>query len=329
MQREQIIIIGAGPCGIAAAIDLKRAGFDPLIIEKRNIAHSISMYPTYMNFFSTPENLEIGDIPFTTANEKPSRLEALNYYRTAALRHELRVHAFVTVNGIKRHDGYFTLESTDRTGKQQVYECNHVIIATGYFDHPNYLGIPGEQLDKVTHFFREAHPYTGMNVAIIGGSNSAIDAALELERVGAKVTIIYRGETYSRSIKPWVRPTIEAKVNKGLIQMRFQSQVAAIDEWSVTIKQPDGNTEKLDNDFVLALTGFHPDRQFMIDAGIIITEEGFPYFNDETMETNIPGLFIAGVVASRYEANEIFIESGRFHGRKIAQYLQNQSLASK
>lgn len=327
MHKEVAIIIGAGPCGIAAAVELQRAGIVPLIIEKQNIAHSISMYPTYMHFFSSPENLEIGDIPFTTANEKPSRLEALNYYRTVALRHKLRVNAFETVMSVKQANGCFELTSVDRFGESKTYYSDNVIIATGYFDHPNYLGIPGEQLDKVTHFFREAHPYTGMNVAIIGGSNSAIDAALELERVGAKVTIVYRGDTYSSSIKPWVRPSIEGKVSKGLIDIRFGSRVVEIEPRTVTIEKADGTREKLANDFVLALTGFHPDRQFMIESGIRIEEEGFPHFDETTMETNVPGLFIAGVVASRYEANEIFIESGRFHGRKIAEYLKSKQQA--
>ncbi|MFD1954726.1 YpdA family putative bacillithiol disulfide reductase [Paenibacillus thailandensis] len=327
MHKEVAIIIGAGPCGIAAAVELQRAGIVPLIIEKQNIAHSISMYPTYMHFFSSPENLEIGDIPFTTANEKPSRLEALNYYRTVALRHKLRVNAFETVTSVKQANGCFELTSVDRFGESKTYYSDNVIIATGYFDHPNYLGIPGEQLDKVTHFFREAHPYTGMNVAIIGGSNSAIDAALELERVGAKVTIVYRGDTYSSSIKPWVRPSIEGKVSKGLIDIRFGSRVVEIEPRTVTIEKADGTREKLANDFVLALTGFHPDRQFMIESGIRIEEEGFPHFDETTMETNVPGLFIAGVVASRYEANEIFIESGRFHGRKIAEYLKSKQQA--
>lgn len=326
MHKEEVIIIGAGPCGIAAAVELQRAGIDALIIEKQNIAHSISMYPTYMNFFSSPENLEIGDIPFTTANEKPSRLEALNYYRTVALRHSVRVNAFETVTEITRHNEGFKLTSVDRYGDNKSYDSSNVIIATGYFDHPNYLGIPGERLEKVTHFFREAHPYTGMNVAIIGGSNSAIDAALELERVGAKVTIVYRGETYSTHIKPWVRPIIEGKVNKGLIDIRFSSRVVEIEPRTLTVETTEGSREKLANDFVLALTGFHPDRQFLIHSGIRIEEEGFPCFDETTMETNVPGLFIAGVVASRYEANEIFIESGRFHGRKIAEYLKGKKL---
>ncbi|MUT67379.1 YpdA family putative bacillithiol disulfide reductase [Paenibacillus sp. NEAU-GSW1] len=323
MEREEAIIIGAGPCGLAAAIELQRIGLRPLIIEKNNLVHSISQYPTYMQFFSTADRLEIGDIPFTSPNEKPYRIEAINYYRTAAVRHELRVNAYETVMKVERNSDGFLVSSVDRFGDERRYASRYVVIATGYFDHPNYLGIPGETLDKVSHFFRESHPYTGMEVAIIGGSNSAIDAALELQRVGAKVTVIYRGDTYSRSIKPWVRPGLEKKVESGEIQMLFQSHVVEIDKRSVTIEAAEGR-RTIPNDFVFALTGFHPDRQFLADTGVIIAEEGYPFFDETTMETNVPGLYLAGVVASKHEANEIFIESGRYHGNKIAQHITSR-----
>ncbi|MBW7477537.1 YpdA family putative bacillithiol disulfide reductase [Paenibacillus oenotherae] len=321
MNTEQIIIIGAGPCGLASAIELQSIGLNPLIIEKRNIVHSISQYPTYMHFFSTPELLEIGNIPFTTANDKPSRLEALNYYRNVALRSKVRVHAYETVKHVSPlSGGGFQLISEDRYGEALTYRAPAVIVSTGYFDHPNELGIPGEQLDKVSHFFREAHPYTGTKVAIIGGSNSAIDAALELERVGADVTVVYRGDSYSPSIKPWVLPTFQSLVGKDRIAIRFQSRVVEIGPRTVTVENGDGR-EQLANDFVLALTGFHPDRDFLTAMGVTIETEGYPTFNDATMETNVPGIYLAGVVASRREANEIFIETGRFHGRKIAAHL--------
>ncbi|MFD2117811.1 YpdA family putative bacillithiol disulfide reductase [Paenibacillus yanchengensis] len=320
MNIEQSIIIGAGPCGLAAAIELGKEGIPSLIIEKRNIVHSISQYPTYMHFFSSPENLEIGNIPFTTANEKPSRLEALNYYRTAAQRHQVNIHPYQSITNIEKENDYFKLTGEDRFQKPLTYYCRNVIIATGYFDNPNMLGIPGETKDKVTHFFRESHPYAGLEVAIIGGSNSAIDAALELERVGAKVTVIYRGAQYSRSIKPWVRPTFEAKVDKGTIRMMFSANVSAIEDDTIVVQTTDG-LETIANDFVLALTGFHPDRRFLQSAGVTIEAEGYPTFNEETMETNVPGIYLAGVVASKHEANEIFIESGRFHGCKIAKHI--------
>ncbi|MGO4372405.1 YpdA family putative bacillithiol disulfide reductase [Paenibacillus sp. 2TAB19] len=323
MQKEEAIIIGAGPCGLAAAIELQRIGLNPLTIEKRNIVYSISQYPTYMQFFSTPDRLEIGDIPFTTASEKPSRLEALHYYRVAAQRHQIRVQAYETIKSIEREDDGFIVKGENRFGEPRAYFARYVIIATGYFDNPNVLGIPGEELDKVSHFFRESHPYVGMQVAIIGGSNSAIDAALELERVGAKVTVIYRGESYSSSIKPWVRPGFEKKVAQGLIQMRFSSTVTAIGNNDITIQGPEG-AELIPNDFVLALTGFHPDRNFLTQTGVTMEAEGYPTFNEATMETNIPGIYLAGVVASRHEANEIFIESGRYHGNKIADHIMSK-----
>lgn len=321
MIQEHTIIIGAGPCGLAAAISLQRIGIKPLIIEKRNIVHSISQYPTYMTFFSTAERLEIGNIPFTSANDKPTRIEALNYYRVAAQRHQLRVQPFMTVTSIEKTEQGFILHAVNQYDEAFQYHAKYVIVATGYFDHPNMLGIPGEELDKVSHFFREAHPYTGLEVAIIGGSNSSIDAALELERVGAKVTIVYRGSEYSSSIKPWVRPIIESKVNNGHIKMLFSSRVTQINNRSIQVTTPNGMIE-LENDFVLALTGFHPDHQFLTSAGVTFEEAGHPTYNPDTMESNVPGIYLAGVVVSRKEdANEIFIESGRFHGDKIAAHL--------
>lgn len=321
MNREHTIIIGAGPCGLAAGIALQRVGITPLIIEKRNIVHSISQYPTYMSFFSSPEVLEIGDIPFTTANDKPSRLEALNYYRTAAQRHKLRIQPYTSITKVTKQDGYFILDAVNQYNEPSQYEAEHVVISTGYFDHPNLLGIPGEDLPKVSHFFREAHPYAGLEVAIIGGSNSSIDAALELERVGAHVTVIYRGAELSKSVKPWVRPVFEGKLAKGTVKLLLSSQVQSISTQHIEVNTPEG-VITLQNDFVLALTGFHPDQPFLTTAGVTIENEGHPTFNEETMESNVPGIYLAGVVVSRkQDANEIFIESGRFHGDKIAAHI--------
>ncbi|PZE21761.1 YpdA family putative bacillithiol disulfide reductase [Paenibacillus xerothermodurans] len=323
---EEIIIVGAGPCGLSAAIELQRLGIQPLIIEKQVVAHSIYLYPTYMQFFSTPELLEIGDIPFTTPNEKPTRLEALHYYRNAASHSALRIQPYHTVNDIaKQADGTFSLEVTSRTGEASVVKARYVIVATGYFDHPNLLGIPGEELAKVTHYYREAHPYTGTKVVIIGGNNSAIDAALDLMRAGAEVTVVYRGEGYSPNIKPWVLPIFESMVNKGRINMHFQSQVIRIDERSVTIRH-NGVEREISNDFVLALTGFRPDRRMLVSAGARINEESTaPVHDPDTMETTVPGLYIAGVAASGSNANEVFIETGRLHGGKIARHIAGKA----
>jgi thioredoxin reductase (NADPH) len=322
---ENVIIIGAGPCGLSAALELQSIGLNPLLIEKNAVVHSIYQYPTYMHFFSTPELLEIGGIPFTTPNDKPTRREALQYYRDVALRRELRIHAYEGATAITRkEDGLFQVDTADRFGFTRSYEARYVVVSTGYFDHPNLLGIPGEGLSKVSHFFQEAHPYTGMKVTIIGGSNSAVDAAMELLRVGAAVTMVYRGEGYSSSIKPWVRPLFEGMVNKGRIRILFESRVVQIDERSITVQpiQLDQPPIVLDNDFVLALTGFRPERTLLTNAGAEVNADStIPTFHPETMETNIPGLYIAGVIAAGREANEIFIESGRHHGELIAKHI--------
>ncbi|RKP53237.1 YpdA family putative bacillithiol disulfide reductase [Cohnella endophytica] len=325
---EQAIIIGAGPCGLSAALELQAVGIEPLLIEKHAVVHSIFQYPTYMQFFSTAEFLEIGGIPFTCPNEKPYRLEALHYYRDVALRRKLRIKAYEEASSIEKlQDGSFRVRTVDRFGGITEYGARNVIVATGYFDHPNLLGIPGEELSKVTHFFREAHPYTGMKVTIIGGNNSAVDAAMELLRVGAEVTIVYRGDDYSPSIKPWVRPMFEGNVAKGKIRMLFSSRVVRIDERSVTVQpNQEGSAEHtIENDFVLAMTGFRPERTLLTDAGAEVNADTtVPAFDPETMETNVPGLFIAGVIAAGREANEIFIESGRFHGKLIAEKIKAQ-----
>lgn len=319
---EEVVIIGAGPCGLSAALELQKIGIQPLIIEKESVVHSIYLYPTHLQFFSTPELLEIGGYPFSTPNEKPTRIEALTYYRNVANRSELRIRPYHKVTAIQvQPDGTYALTVQDRFEHTSTVLTKYVVVATGYFDYPNLLGIPGEQLPKVTHYFREAHPYTGTKVAVIGGSNSAVDAALELLRVGADVTVIYRGETYSPIIKPWVRPIFESMVNKGRITMLFRSCVTNISESTITVSR-DGSEEQLDNDFVLALTGFRPDRSMLREASVAFQEDGeIPIFNPDTMETSSPGLYIAGVIASGRNANEVFIETGRMHGRFIANHI--------
>lgn len=315
---EQVIIIGAGPCGLSAASELKEKGIEPLIIEKGSIVDSIYRYPTFLQFHSTPELLEIGGIPFVTPNEKPTRLEGLTYYRTVAERKELRIRLYERVLAIRPEDGGFELDSEDRYGRKHTYRAKHVIVATGYFDQPNCLQVPGEELPHVSHYFQEAHPYAKMKVAVVGGNNSAVDAALELERVGAEVTVIYRGSELSPYVKAWVRPLFESAVNKGKIRMLFSSQITEIGEGFIMVES-EGEVSRLDNDFVLALTGFRPDRQLLQACGVELDEEtGAPRHNPETMETNVPNLFIAGVIAAGSRANEIFIENGRFHGRSIA-----------
>ncbi|GIP27264.1 hypothetical protein J23TS9_23940 [Paenibacillus sp. J23TS9] len=320
---QDVIIIGAGPCGLSAAIECERRGLSTRIIEKHCLVHSIFLYPTHMQFFSTAEMLEIGDIPFPTSNEKPFRYEALAYYRKVAEHYDLAISQYEEALSLERKgDQSFVVETVDRTGTHHQYEARNVVISTGYFDHPNYIGIPGEDLDKVTHYFREAHPYSGMKVAIIGGSNSAVDAAMELIRVGAKIDMVYRGETVSENIKPWVRPVFEAMVQKGKITVHVQSHVTEISQDSVTIESKDGEISKVDNDFVLALTGFRPDRKLLSSCGVELDGDmEKPLYNTSTMESNVPGLYVAGVIASGRNANEVFIETGREHGVRIAEHI--------
>lgn len=313
VQIEDIIIVGGGPCGLAAAISLQAIGKKPLIIEKGNVVNSIYHYPTHQTFFSTSEKLEIGDVPFLTDNYKPKRNQALVYYREVAKRKSLRINAFEKVSEVsKQGDVFHVITNKNR------YECRFVVVATGYYDHPNYMNVPGEDLPKVYHYFKEAHPYFDKDVCVIGGKNSSVDAALELVKAGARVTVLYRGKEYSPSIKPWILPEFEALVRTGTIKMEFNANVKAITEEKV-IYSVDGLENSINNDFVFAMTGYHPDHQFLQTMGIDIDPEtGRPLFNPDTMETNVEGIYIAGVIAAGNNANEIFIENGRFHGGQIA-----------
>ncbi|MGM0887701.1 MAG: YpdA family putative bacillithiol disulfide reductase [Bacillota bacterium] len=317
MNVEEVIIIGGGPCGLAAAIALKEVGIQSLIIEKGNVVDSIYRYPTHQTFFSSSEKLEIGDVAFIIENRKPVRNQALAYYREVVRRKELRVNTFEKVEKVeKREDGQFLV----KTSKGD-YTALHVIISTGYYDHPNYMCIPGEQLPKVFHYFKEGHPYYNCDVAVIGGKNSSVDAALELVKSGARVSVLYRGSDYSPSIKPWILPEFESLVRNGTIKMEFNANVDRITEDSVIYHV--GDEEKvIKNDFVFAMTGYHPDHSFLAAMGITIDKgTGRPAYNEETMETNVKGLYIAGVLAAGNNANEIFIENGRFHGGLIAYHL--------
>lgn len=321
MNKEEIIIVGGGPCGLAAAIALKKKGLDPLIIEKGNIVNAIYHYPTHQTFFSSSEKLAIGEVPFITENHKPKRNQALVYYREVAKREELRINKYEKVSEIiKTGDTSFKVI----TDKHQ-YSAVNIVIATGYYDNPNYMRIPGEELPKVSHYFKEAHPFFDMDVAVIGGKNSSVDAAIELVKAGARVTVLYRGLEYSPSIKPWVLPEFEALVKTGMVKMVFNATVKEITEDFIVYEQH-GKTKKEKNDYVFAMTGYRPDHAFLKNMGVKIEEEtGRPHFNPDTMETNVEGIFIAGVIAAGNNANEIFIENGRFHGGQIAEAISNRA----
>ncbi|MBS4176543.1 YpdA family putative bacillithiol disulfide reductase [Lederbergia citrea] len=319
MQKEECLIVGGGPCGLAAAIALKEIGKNPLIIEKGNIVNAIYNYPTHQTFFSSSEKLSIGDVPFITVERKPKRNQALTYYREVVRRKDLRINRFETVESIRKEDGLFIVKTNKDT-----YEAKYVVIATGYYDNPNYMGIPGEELDKVLHYFKEGHPYFEAEVAVIGGKNSAVDAALELHNAGAHVTCLYRGSEYSPSVKPWILPEFDALVRSREIKMEFNAHITEITP--STLKYQVGTEMKeITNDFVFAMTGYHPDHEFIGKMGVEINcETGKPYFDPDTMETNVEQLFIAGVIAAGNNANEIFIENGRFHGGRIAKAIQSK-----
>ncbi|MDZ5712033.1 YpdA family putative bacillithiol disulfide reductase [Jeotgalibacillus haloalkalitolerans] len=313
MKNEEVIVIGGGPCGLSAAIELKNKGINPLIIEKGNIVNAIYHYPTHQTFFSSSEKLEIGNVPFIIEQHKPKRNQALVYYREVASRHQLRINRFEKVENVTKQDDLFLIQ-TDK----ELYSTEQVIVATGYYDHPNKLTCPGADLDKVHHYFKEAHPYFDLDVAVIGGKNSAVDAAIELQKAGARVTVLYRGSEYSQSIKPWILPEFEALVKNGSINMIFNAEIKEITHQELIYT--DGFQDiSIKNDIVFAMIGYHPDHSFIEAMGVDIDyDTGRPLFNPETMETNVEGIYIAGVIAAGNNANEIFIENGRFHGKQIA-----------
>ncbi|MDQ0158505.1 YpdA family putative bacillithiol disulfide reductase [Alkalibacillus salilacus] len=321
MKEEKIIIIGGGPCGLSAAIELKRQGFEPLIIEKKNVANSIYHYPTHQTFFSSSEKLEIGQIPFISERQKPVRNEALTYYRTVADRTKLRINTYEKVLNMQSNPDGYHISTVDQNNIAHDYLTTYLVVATGYYDHPNRLDIPGESLPHVSHYFKEAHPFYNQNVVVIGGKNSAVDATLELEKAGAHVTVLYRGADYSSSVKPWILPNFEALVRHNKIQMVFNAEVQKITEEKVHYNIGEANYQA-EADFVFAMVGYHPDHQFLKSIGINIDiETGRPEFNEATMETNISNVYISGVIAAGYNNNEIFIENGRHHGEQIAQHI--------
>ncbi len=313
-KRCDVIIIGAGPCGLACGIAAKEHGLTHLIIEKGCLVHSIFHFPINMTFFSTPELLEIGQVPMIIRDEKPKRLDALQYYRRVAILHALKFRLYERVERIRRTDDGFTVY----THSGRSYPSRWVVLATGYYDHPNLLNIPGEDLPKVSHYYKEAHPYFDQKVAVIGGQNSAVEAALDLHRAGARVTLIHRGPEIGRAVKYWLRPDIENRIREGSIQALFNTRVVEIKNDRLIIVTGGGRQRELANDFVFALTGYHSDNGLLREAGIEFEADGLtPVHDHETLETNVPGLFVAGVLTAGADANKVFIENSRHHGTLI------------
>jgi thioredoxin reductase (NADPH) len=319
-----VMVIGAGPTGMASAIEAQRAGFKVALVDKGCLVNSLFHYPANMVFFTTPELLEIGDIPFTTANQKPNRHEALEYYRNVAQHYRLDVRQYQQVMAVTGYDGAFRVQARDSHGNEHEYRARKIVVATGYYDRPNYVGIAGEELAKVMHYYREPHPYFDMDVLIIGAKNSAAIAALELWRRGARVTLVHRGPGIHGNVKYWIKPDIENRIKNGEVTAYFNSCVLEIRPEQVRIKTPEGE-RAVKNDFVFALTGYHPDYEFLESLGIELTRpEMRPVCDPHTFESNVPGIYVAGVIVAGSRTSEIFIENGRFHGRQIAADLKKK-----
>jgi len=319
-----VVIVGAGPTGLACGIELGRAGVRATLIDKGCVVNSLYNYPTNLVFFTTPELLEIGDIPMTSLNEKPNRTEALKYYRRVADHYKLDIRQYQRVEGVAGEDGAFVATARDEYGEVHTYRAKKVIFSTGYYDLPNYLNVPGENLPKVIHYYREPHPYFGLDVLVVGAKNSAALAALELWWSGARVTMVHRGTEIHRHVKYWIKPNIENRIKNGEIPMYYSSSVTEILPHAVRLQTPSGTVE-LKNDFVFAMTGYRPDFEFLAQHGITLdAETRKPRTNADTFESEVPGIYLAGVIVAGEHTNEIFIENGRFHGKAIAADIARQ-----
>ena len=313
-----LLVVGAGPTGLACAIEAQKAGFRTVLVDKGCLCNSLFHYPAHMTFFTTSERLEIGGIPFPSPNAKPSRDEALQYYRLVAAYYKLDVRQYQCVKRVTGADGAFAVHTEDRFGRPGVIEARKLVISSGYYDLPNFMNIPGENLSKVQHYYVDPHPYFEMNVAVIGGKNSAAIAALELWRSGAHVTLIYRGPGVTPNVKYWIKPDIENRIKDGEIKAFFETDVVEITPDAVIVETPEGR-QTLPNDFVFAMTGYHPDFNFLEQLGVLLEgPDKLPVCNAETLESNVPGIYLAGVIVAGSRTHEIFIENGRFHGRQIA-----------
>ena len=317
---KDLIIIGAGPIGLSCGIEAKKNNLEYLIIDKGMLVNSIFNYPTNTTFFSTSDKLEIGDIPFISHNVKPTRTEALEYYRRVSNSWELNLSLYNEVLKIKNENDYFSI--TTQNGK---FKSRNIVICTGFYDIPYLLNIPGENLDKVLHYYNESHPYYQMDIAIVGAGNSAVDVALDTYRKGAKsVTMVIRENEVGENIKYWVKPDIMNRINNKEIQAYFNSEITEIKEKSITVKTPEKNLE-LKNDFVLAMTGYQPNYNLLENLNVEILDDEFktPSCNEKTMKTNIEGVFLAGVICGGLKTNKWFIENSRDHAEKIISEILN------
>jgi len=313
-----VIIIGSGPIGLATAIALKQKGIKSLIIERGCLVNSIYNYPTNMTFFSTSDKLEIGNIPFISHGSKPTRKEALEYYRRTAEHYDLNVNLFEEVKSVSGKDGSFEVVTTKDT-----YTAKKIVLATGFYGKPNMMNVPGEELPKVLHYYDDPHRYAWQNVLVVGGGNSAADAALETYRCNANVSVLVKHDTLKPSIKYWVKPDIDNRIKEGSITGYFNSKVLEIREKEVDIQTPDGK-KTIPNDFVLAMTGYRPHFDLMKSMGIELTtdEKKMPVYDEKTLETNREGLYVAGVVCGGMDTSSLFIENSRIHAEQIAGHIE-------
>lgn len=320
IQTLDVLIIGAGPIGIACALECKTHHWKYRVIEKGALTNSLFNYPLNMTFFSTSEKLEIDDIPFISNNSKPTRNEALEYYRRVTTSNNLNINLYEQIISVEKEEDHFKVIS-----EKSEYAAKKVIIATGFYDIPNLLNVPGENLSKVMHYYKEAHPFTLQNIAVIGASNSSVDAALEIYRKGGNVTMIIRGEQIGERVKYWVRPDIINRIKEGSIKAYFNSEVKEIFEDNLVIKTPD-STETIANDYVIALTGYRPNFKFLEKAGVQFSEDKkhIPTYNPDTMESNINGLYLAGVICGGMETHKWFIENSRIHAKLITKHIEKE-----
>jgi thioredoxin reductase (NADPH) len=318
-KRFDLIVVGAGPCGIAVGAAAEKAGLSCILVEKGCVTNSLVSYPYYMTFFSTAIMLEVGGVPFTIPNAKPTRREALAYYRQVVKNCGVDVRQYEEVEEIFGEEGDFTVRALTSGKREETYLAEAMVIATGGFQTPNYLGVPGEDLPRVHHYYHEPYPYYNQNVLVVGGGNSAVESALEMFRNGAQVTMVHFADSIDRGVKPWVVPDITNRLAKGEIPVHWKSRVSEIRAESVVLRHEEtGEETEIDNDFVVAMTGWRPNHEHLEALGVEIdTETAIPAHNGSTMETNVPGLYIAGVIAAGYDANKIFIENGRYHGGLI------------
>jgi bacillithiol disulfide reductase len=312
-----LLIVGGGPCGLAAAISAQRAGLTCVVLEGASVVSTIAHYPTYVRFFSTAEKLSLGDLPFVVATEKPTRRDGLAYYRAVVKHFAIPLRQYERVTSIEQDGEGFVVRSDSRAHGERTTAARAVIVATGYFGSPNYLHVPGEDLPQVTHVYREGHEAFDQDVVVVGGGNSAAEAALDLWRSGARVTLVHFGPTFDKKIKPWVLPDFVNREKEGSIGARWESRVARIERGGVVITSPRGE-ERLPADLVYVMTGFAPNMDLLRQVGVPVdATTGIPSHDPDTLETSVPNLFIAGVVVAGFDANKVFIENGRYHGDKI------------